>query len=129
GACAPAAFPPRLGLRLLPVQGVLTTGTWLGLDRDESGHLLDEHDHPRLPRRAWLPSVLASTRPTACPCSGPQSSRGWPTNTGARRATLGLKSHMFAGPRHYYRPLHLCHGPLTLLSEQKLFGDSIIGIV
>jgi hypothetical protein len=36
---------------------------------------------------------------------------------------------MFAGPRHYYRPLHLCHGPLTLLSEQKLFGDSIIGIV
>jgi hypothetical protein len=37
---------------------------------------------------------------------------------------------MFAGPRHdYCGPLPLCHGPLTLLSEQKLFGDSIIGIV
>jgi len=129
-ACAAAAFLPRLGLRILPVQGVLTTGTVLGLDQDSSVHRLDGHDHPRLPRMAWLPSALASTRPTACPCSGPQSSGGWPTNKSARRPTLGLKPHMFAGPRHYYcGPLSLCHGPLTLLSEQKLFGDSIIGIV
>jgi hypothetical protein len=37
---------------------------------------------------------------------------------------------MFAGPRHYScGPLPLCHGPLTLLAEHKLFGDSIIGKV
>src|SRR5262252_7385645 len=124
GACASAAVLPRLGLRILPVQGVLTTGTWLGLARDDSVHRLDGHDHPRLTQMAWLPSALASTRPTACTCGGPQSSGGWPTNTGARRPTRGLKPHMFAGPRHYYYgPLHLCHSPLTLLSEQKLFGD------
>src|SRR5215471_21223890 len=100
----------HLGLRILPVQGVLTTGTVLGLDWDYRVHRLDGHDHPRLPRMAWLPSALASTRPTACTCSGPQSSGGWPTNTGARRPTRGLKPHMFAGPRHYYYgPLHLCH--------------------
>src|SRR5262249_9228698 len=42
---------------------------------------------------------------TSCRTSGPQSSGGWPTNTGARRPTRGLKPHMFAGPRHcYYGP-------------------------
>ena len=120
GACSPVAFPPRLGLQILPVQGVLTTGTVLGLDWDDRVHRLDGHDHPRLPRMAWLPSALASTRPTACTCRGPQSSGGWPTNQGARQPTLGLKPHMFAGPRHdYCGPLPLCHGPLILLSEHN----------
>ena len=86
-----------LGLRILPLQGVLAVATALRLDGDHHVHLLHRHQRPGVPLMTRLSTRSTSTRlSTRLACQGPGGDRSTAAATSSGSSAALARSS--AGP-------------------------------